>query len=117
MEIHRRWFKYHWADVTRLLDSHAREVKRIAKFCDPKLLGNDARVCDINDFASEYVLEVENRASGMESYYDHFDMVVKTRGKIDRLKRVRSLDDLTELRGIGPATQSKIKASFNGSAK
>lgn len=105
IETHSKWLQREYPRVSALICKHQKECQRIEKFCRLELLGRDVKDVDPNRFSLTY----------RQSWSDHWKLLTKLMAKVDRLKKVKSLEDLAELAGIGMTAAKKIKTKMEKS--
>ena len=114
LEIHRIWLNHVRGEAERTLACHKKECDRISKFCDLKLLLDDA---NLSLFACiEYLRESHKRMAEKGQKYALHE-IKEIRERTERLKLVQTLDDLEQLHGIGKKKADTIRAKMAKKSK
>lgn len=94
LEVHRERLEVRDAILATQLESRV-QIKRISKFCDTELLGND---CKIKEYEWWYELSLTSIRRCRD----------EARDQLERLKSVRSIDDIGNLKGVGKKKKAEI---------
>ena len=107
------WLSRFHQRAEKAIKDHKRECARVNKICDVSLLRRDAVLDqDIHDLSEEYrraFAEGEWWATCNRGGYYRHRGIIEIEEKVKRLKTVKTIDDIENLKGIGSSLAAKIR--------
>jgi hypothetical protein len=96
---HRRWLRDHYDEAQRLVMEHAQHKSRLVALCGAEVY----RSSDLRSNSIHWMAETYYR--GWSEYKELRDLVKE---RVDSMKKVRKVEDVGILYGIGKKTAAKI---------